>query len=530
MTEGLGKADTRAEHTSALVGYRIRTVRVAVAATYMALMVLIALPFIPGAAPVQAAPYALLCLVALAGTTLFGFALPWPRLFSAGWGERTFYVWSSLDIALVTLACAVSGGPSSPLGLLYLLTTIFYAASYPLTGQVVLFVVTLGCYGTLILAWSHPVSLAEPTSLMAACGVVWFMTAFLAGERNREMSAGDQARALAEHRADLLAAVARTASDIITLDPDAAMAGVSESLIELGFDAANFCVLEDDGHRYRVRHPRGLPADYEDSLHSASLGMVALVSARRATVVLDDYASHPLGAPTLGPLESRSAVATPVWVGGELNAVLVAASRSHTAVPATDVEVVEILAAQIGRALENAGRFQAEHDAVTRAMADSRTDELTRLGNRRHANALLASLRPGDAVVIIDLDHFKDFNDAFGHAGGDSLLVALAEHLRHAVRGGDDVARYGGEEFLLVLRRAGAEALAATERLMDSWRKEHPGVTFSAGVTLYTGDRPPALALGRADAALYAAKLMGRDRACEYGPGLERGSEVGVAN
>jgi len=254
--------------------------------------------------------------------------------------------------------------------------------------------------------------------------------------------------------------------------------------------------------------------------------MVALVSARRATVVVNDYASHPLSVPALRALAVRSVVATPVWVGGELTAVLVAGSQSQATVPATDVEVVEILAAQISRALENVGRFRAEQEAVTLARADSRTDELTRVGNRRHANDLLTSLRPGDGLVIIDLDHFKDVNDTFGHPAGDALLVALADHLQGAVRGGDDVARYGGEEFLLVLRQVAGEALGATERLLASWRQGHPGVTFSAGVAVHSGDVPPPLTLGRADAALYAAKLMGRDRACEYSPDLETGAEA----
>ena len=511
---------------SSLVGYRIRTARVAVAATYMAIALLVALPFLPGAPHVPGVPYAVLCGVALAGATLFGFAVPWTRLFHAGWGEPTFYAWSGLDIVLVTLGCAISGGPGSPLAVLYLLTTIFFAASYPLVGQAVLFSLTVACYGALIAAWPHPVALAEPASVIAAAGMIWFMAAFLAGERNREMAAGDDARALAEHRAELLAAVARTASDIITLDADTAMAGVADSLVGLGFDVANFCLLEDGGRRYRVSHPRGLPPEYGESVHSSSMGMVALVSARRATVVVNDYASHPLAVPALRALAVHSVMATPVWVGGELTAVLVAGSRSRATLPATDMEVVEILAAQIGRALENVGRFRAEQEAVTLARADSRTDELTRVGNRRHANVLLASLRPGDGLVIVDLDHFKEVNDTFGHPAGDALLVALADHLQAAVRGGDDVARYGGEEFLLVLRQAGDEALVATDRLLASWRRAHPGVTFSAGVALHTGDTPPSMTLGRADAALYAAKLMGRDRACEYGPDLDTGSEV----
>ena len=88
--------------------------------------------------------------------------------------------------------------------------------------------------------------------------------------------------------------------------------------------------------------------------------------------------------------------------------------------------------------------------ALTRANV---TDDLTGLGNRRRANSLLDSLDDGDALAILDLDHFKRVNDTLGHHRGDEVLQELGEFLLRTVRDHDTVARYGGEEFIVVIRQ-----------------------------------------------------------------------------
>ena len=172
------------------------------------------------------------------------------------------------------------------------------------------------------------------------------------------------------------------------------------------------------------------------------------------------------------------------------------------------LHVAHLFGAQAGLALE---QVRAIEELTEAAM----NDPLTGVGNRRRAAALLEHLHPGDAVVLIDLDHFKLVNDTAGHAAGDKVLVALGRYLREHARGADTVARYGGEEFLVVFRNAGQGASAATERLVDGWRQQRPLTTFSAGVAVHVPGRSPAATLGRADAALYRAKRTGRDRVCE---------------
>ena len=168
---------------------------------------------------------------------------------------------------------------------------------------------------------------------------------------------------------------------------------------------------------------------------------------------------------------------------------------------------------------------------ATQVLLDaSMRDPLTGVGNRRQADALLAQLKPGDAVVLLDLDKFKAVNDRWGHATGDEVLVGLAQYLDRSLRDGDTVTRFGGEEFLLVLRQAGDRASGAVERLAEGWRRTSPITTFSAGVALHAVDCRPEATLIAADAALYRAKDDGRDCVRESRDGTEAARQLlGIA-
>jgi diguanylate cyclase (GGDEF)-like protein len=184
-----------------------------------------------------------------------------------------------------------------------------------------------------------------------------------------------------------------------------------------------------------------------------------------------------------------------ILIVGPVEATLDAFARDAAATFAT----------QAGLALERVRAAQA-------LLEESLRDELTTLGNRRYANLALADSSVGDAIVIIDLDHFKELNDARGHAAGDEVLRSLAGHLRSALRENDTAARLGGDEFLLILRGAGDNARATLERLEQQWRAGHHPVAYSAGIAVRVADETADQALMRADHALYAAKEQGRDR------------------
>ena len=151
-------------------------------------------------------------------------------------------------------------------------------------------------------------------------------------------------------------------------------------------------------------------------------------------------------------------------------------------------------------------------------------DPLTGLANRtllrdRLEHALARSQREGSAtaVLFIDLDRFKQLNDAYGHAAGDAALTELGRRLRMAVRPGDTVARLGGDEFVVVCEEVDEEtALAVGRRLQDAIRlpftagkAEH---RLSASIGIALGHADPDALLGNADAATYRAKAAGRGR------------------
>ena len=138
------------------------------------------------------------------------------------------------------------------------------------------------------------------------------------------------------------------------------------------------------------------------------------------------------------------------------------------------------------------------------------TDLLTGLANRRMLDRALGRLAADDTVIMLDLDHFKQVNDNFGHPAGDEVLRVFGRVLRGTVRGRDTVGRLGGEEFLIVLAPPeGAEVLL--QRLRAEWLTERPfPVTFSAGIAVSAGDPDETVSL--ADQALYQAKAAGRDQ------------------
>jgi diguanylate cyclase (GGDEF)-like protein len=145
---------------------------------------------------------------------------------------------------------------------------------------------------------------------------------------------------------------------------------------------------------------------------------------------------------------------------------------------------------------------------LTRA---SVTDSLTGIGNRRLGEMLLETLSAADAVILLDLDHFKSINDTYGHPAGDEVIKAVGQYLRSCTRGDDAAARVGGEEFLLVLRNADDRAVEIAERVLDGWRETRPMTTMSAGLSIHRSGHSSDETYAAADAALYLAKQSGRD-------------------
>jgi len=174
------------------------------------------------------------------------------------------------------------------------------------------------------------------------------------------------------------------------------------------------------------------------------------------------------------------------------------------------LDAARLYSQHVGTRLEQLRVMDALTDAATH-------DALTGIGNRRAAQESIEKLHAGDAVFILDLDHFKTVNDTLGHPAGDRVLTQLGDYLRGFTRPTDSVARYGGEEFLLICRSASLDAAhLIANRLLDGWRSQRPLVTFSIGYTLHADGDPAELTIEHSDMALYEAKRAGRDRAHPY--------------
>jgi diguanylate cyclase (GGDEF)-like protein len=189
-----------------------------------------------------------------------------------------------------------------------------------------------------------------------------------------------------------------------------------------------------------------------------------------------------------------------------------------TAVALIAVALIVVLAVTL--------RNNRRHRTALQGLAEM--DDLTRMPNRRRILELAAGAfnaarerRMPLAIALVDLDHFKDINDNWGHATGDDVLQRLARRALDMLGGKGSIGRYGGEEFLVVLPDM---ALEGARPLLDALREAAKTlalpaelatlrVTLSAGVaTLQPDDGSVEAMIRRADAALYTAKNAGRDR------------------
>ena len=194
--------------------------------------------------------------------------------------------------------------------------------------------------------------------------------------------------------------------------------------------------------------------------------------------------------------------------------------RAHTS------EIEQQKAQLEQRVAERTAELEELNEVLT---SISMRDPLLDIGNRRAMDNTLADVfertrrykRPY-AVALVDVDHFKTYNDFYGHQAGDDALVAIASTIKKMIRRTDSVYRYGGEEFLIVLPEVGEEGGAvAAEHVRESVaglqipheKAERGHVTVSIGVAEESLDKPDQNeTIARADEALYRAKHQGRNR------------------
>ena len=357
----------------------------------------------------------------------------------------------------------------------------------------------------------------------------------------------------ARHSA-ILHDIARIATEDLELQP--MLQRITDTVAErFGWEFVALVRIEPDGGRFvceavstdlatevRVGYSRGLGS-----------GVVGEVAASGRPILLDDVRGCPNYVETLPG--ARSEVCVPVRHRGQVVALLNVESPRRAAFHG-QLPLLETVAEQVAGAIANArlhhrlseaGAALAESNRRLRAANQelqrlSLQDPLTGIANRRHFDQSLerewrraVRQRAPLALVLLDIDAFKQFNDSQGHVEGDRCLRAVGALLAAGVqRAGDLAARYGGEEFAVLL--AGCDALQA-EAFAESLRARiealgiahpasagRPWVTASAGVAAIVpaAGLEAACLTEMADRALYAAKRAGRNRVVRAGewPGL----------
>jgi diguanylate cyclase (GGDEF)-like protein len=275
--------------------------------------------------------------------------------------------------------------------------------------------------------------------------------------------------------------------------------------------------------------PTEVVVDYQRELGSGVVGQCALSA---QTIDVADTTDFPGFIDTLGG--TRSELCVPVVHDGEVLAVLNAESRRVGAFSGQRA-LLETVADQVAgmirvaQLLDSLQRTNAQlRDAYARVEELSRTDELTGVPNRRSFDRWLEQLLgEGGAVglLMIDVDHFKAYNDGYGHVAGDACLQQLAALMAYLLAGTSArLARYGGEEFAVILPGADVPGAAAVaERLrtaveargLEHLHADRGHVTISLGVAASLPTTAPisaAALVADADRALYAAKHAGRNR------------------
>jgi diguanylate cyclase (GGDEF)-like protein len=239
----------------------------------------------------------------------------------------------------------------------------------------------------------------------------------------------------------------------------------------------------------------------------------AIEAMRPLVIKLDERAAPGIE----GGGHPQHALVVPVQRSGQLMGAMELYLNAWRELTEDQADLLNGVASQAAIAIRHAQLFQAQEE-------NALTDELTKLPNRRAlAQRFLQEMQRARrhhkaiAFMMIDLDHFKQVNDTYGHLNGDAVLAELASILEHGARESDVCARYGGEEFGVILHEtteAGARTLAERIRAKVAAATFPGGLKLTISIGVAATDEPALFTtlMERADQALYAAKQGGRNQ------------------
>ncbi len=449
------------------------------------------------------------------GIVLMALILPMVVLLQVHPGG-TMARWAVLGATFAALALMLQGiGGADTGGMIVLLLPVVWMALYERRTQVI---VALGLESMASVAL-HAVDPVNPFSAEDVRRIVVFLavsslTAWAIGRLVAQLARSER---VARKGLETLAAVTAAARAIRESD-DARTTACEAARAVTG--ASSVFLLEADGPDHLVlTAAAGAPLEpVRITLTERSVSGLAF---RDGT---PRYVGDIIGDPQvnrrlLGLTGARSLLAQPFSHGGETRGVVVASWQEPYPESAPEsLHTLTLLAEEFGSALERMDLDAAlEHRATT--------DPLTGMANRRVWREALPGMMTSAgslSVALLDLDHFKTYNDSRGHLAGDAVLSALGRSWLTTVRPEDLLVRWGGEEFALALPDCPIDLAV---EVIDRLRARVPeGLSASAGLALWNGTETIEGLLARVDAALYEAKRTGRDRT------VVADDEVGVGN
>jgi len=324
-----------------------------------------------------------------------------------------------------------------------------------------------------------------------------------------------------------------------------AIAAVLEAVCEnILWEYGEAWLPDSDGHVLElIANPRGADARFaafqQDSSRrtfAPGQGFPGRIWSAQQAEWLEDCSTCSPDIYDRAPMAARAGLkamfGVPILLGDEVSAILVFYNTRAIPCQPRTLELVRAVAAQLSFPLHQARLYQQLQQANRELERLARLDGLTQVANRRHFNEALRRewrrmRREGSplAVILCDVDYFKNYNDQYGHLAGDDCLIRVARAIEQsAMRSTDLVARYGGEEFAAILSNTHTEGAVVVARRIEeaiagleiphATSDVSDRVTVSQGICslIPTPDSSPDRLLHAADVALYKAKGGGRNR------------------
>lgn len=253
---------------------------------------------------------------------------------------------------------------------------------------------------------------------------------------------------------------------------------------------------------------------FSNEIFSLNYGFSGIVYQSKEPVIISDYSeNHKVKSKLMEVTQSRSLIASPILVGSDVMGVILVMHREPNFFSYENYKLLQVISGHIGLAITNASL----HAEVRRMVI---TDNLTKLYARSYLDEQVKIMQKIDfcgALIMVDIDYFKEINDTFGHQVGDKVIVQVSQIIKSCIRDSDIAARWGGEELAVYFPQSTLDqTLKVAERMRERINNEtDPKVSVSCGISQWNWEDETISVESlfyNADMALYEAKNAGRNQ------------------